>query len=182
MPSQALIARRIKVVDMAIGGATVRQIGETFKIGKSTAHRDLELGIGYLRAVTVEAAEEHRNLQSLRIDSLIRAHWLPATGRHTDGSPMPAHKRLESLAHAQLVLRLMHRQSRIHGSDLPDELRARRIMHDLATRGAAGDKLNLSVDQVRRIIAEEEAAAAAAAAREPPDEPTPPEPDDDDAA
>ena len=176
MSPKALAARRAQVVGMAAGGATMREIGGALGISKSQAHRDFDAGLAELRDATIETAATHRQLQSARIERLIRARWQSAVGRTRDGRDyLPKSEHGRSATDAMVVLRLLHRQSRIHGSDLPDEIRTRRHMVFLDAHGA-GSKAQLSLDQVRRIIADEEAEAAAGGTVA---DPPAPEPDTD---
>lgn len=123
----AKMERRFKVIDMRASGASYDEIAIELKIPVATVAADIKLLMEETVKVTEETTELARAVADRRLDKMIAAHMPYATTEREVPVKDPltgavrAVKAPPSTAHAQIVLQVDQRKSKLLGLDKPEE-------------------------------------------------------------
>lgn len=93
----------VQALRMRKGGATFRQIARTLNISISTAHEYVSSAIAELRDEKSDLAIAVRDLQLVRLDSMLRQLW----------------RKRDQPRVADTILRMMQREADLVGADAP---------------------------------------------------------------
>ena len=125
--------KAIQAVELRRSGLTYMQIGRLLRVCESQAYRLVD---GELARMSREPTEAVRNLELLRLDRLLMAHWDGALR----GDPVATDR----------VLKIMDRRARYLGLDAPARIDLRAELTETAAR------LNLPEDETRALVEDAE--------------------------
>ena len=114
----AIEARRDRVMSLALAGATTRQIARQLSVGRGTIARDIKARLD-AKAATCPDTAAYRELSHQRINTLLMAVWNRAIGTPAQGGSPATPSDLDAVDRA---LRLIHREGRLLGLDLPTKV------------------------------------------------------------
>lgn len=121
------LQRRYRVIDMRASGATYEEIAKTLGVSTAVVSEDLRVLMEDTVSVTKETTELARAVADRRLDMMISAHMPYATEekdvpvRNSVTGAITTVKAPPSTAHAQIVLQVDQRKSKLLGLDKPEE-------------------------------------------------------------
>ena len=132
------IVRRTQAMEMKAEGATYEQIAEALGYsGKGHAYKDMQKRLQEVRAEEALATEEYRTLHSTRLERLLQAWWPQATGQDVNRPGLNPKA-------AEIVLRVLERQSKLHGLDAP-----------IKTEVTMAQNVDERIEELLRLLAEQ---------------------------
>lgn len=107
------IERRTRAMELKSAGWTYQQISDELGYGnRGNAYKDIQKGLDVRRNDEGEMADRLRTVQDMRLEEMYKAVYPQAVGQTTrDGQP--------NLRAVDTLLKIMERQSRLHGLDAP---------------------------------------------------------------
>jgi len=111
--TDAVVARRDKVMALRVAGFSLRKIAKAVGISHETVRRDLTAVLAETRESTASRAEELRTLTHSRLESLINRLWAKAL-------PLSVDDPLDYQA-VEKILRAIQIHARVMGYDAPQK-------------------------------------------------------------